>query len=270
VKMVKWLLEKDSIDPNSKDNNGRTPLSWAVEKGNDEVVGLLLEKDNIDLNSKDKDGRTLLWWAAGRGRSALVNLLLAKERVNPDSKDKDARTPLSLAAGNGHSAVVNLLLAKDGVNPESLDKNGRTPLWWAAENEHEGVMNLLISKDSVTLHMLVQDGNQALVQFFLHAGYDVNACDSSGMTPLRLAVRRKDRDLIEILLKNKAHIKDIMAEEWRSAYGKEATDIVQLAEGSDGANRVCFPVADELSQTSTETERRLLYVISFLASPKAR
>lgn len=61
-----------------------------------------------------------------------------------------------------------------------------------------------------------------------------------------------------------------MAEEWRRAYGKEATDIMQLAEGSNRVNHVRFPTVDELLQASTETERRLLYVISFLASPKAR
>src|ERR1700726_4868103 len=34
------LLEKNSIDLNSKDNNGRTPLSRAAERGNQQVVKL--------------------------------------------------------------------------------------------------------------------------------------------------------------------------------------------------------------------------------------
>jgi ankyrin repeat protein len=40
--VVERLLEKDGINLNLKDNNGRTPLSWAVKKGNDEVVRQLL------------------------------------------------------------------------------------------------------------------------------------------------------------------------------------------------------------------------------------
>lgn len=46
--VVKLLLEK-SANVNCKDNNGRTPLSWAVKKGHEAIVKLLLEK-GADLN----------------------------------------------------------------------------------------------------------------------------------------------------------------------------------------------------------------------------
>jgi ankyrin repeat protein len=41
------------IDLNSKDNDGRTPLSWALRNGYEAVMKLLLAKVGIDLNSKD-------------------------------------------------------------------------------------------------------------------------------------------------------------------------------------------------------------------------
>lgn len=63
---MKRLLYKDDIDLNSKDNNGRTALSWVVENGNIEVVNVLLE-DGIDQNFKDNNGRTPLSWAAENG-----------------------------------------------------------------------------------------------------------------------------------------------------------------------------------------------------------
>ncbi|KAK4233010.1 hypothetical protein C8A03DRAFT_19825 [Achaetomium macrosporum] len=77
------------------------------------------------------------------------------------------------------------------------------------------------------------------------------------MTALRLAIQEKNRDLIGTLLEYKAYAKDIPAKDWLNAYEKEATDIVLLSEGSDEVVRVCFPTADELSQASAETERRL-------------
>ena len=40
---VKLLLEKE-VDPDFKDENGRTPLSWAAESGHEVMVKLLLEK----------------------------------------------------------------------------------------------------------------------------------------------------------------------------------------------------------------------------------
>lgn len=35
------LLEKDGVDPDSRDKGGRTPLSRAMEKGRPEAVQLL-------------------------------------------------------------------------------------------------------------------------------------------------------------------------------------------------------------------------------------
>jgi ankyrin repeat protein len=60
---VKQLLEKENIDLNSKDNKGRTPPSWAVEKQQGTILRQLVEEENIDLNSKDNNGQTPLFLA---------------------------------------------------------------------------------------------------------------------------------------------------------------------------------------------------------------
>jgi hypothetical protein len=71
--VVKLLLEK-GIEPDSKDNLGQTPLSWAAGGGHEAVVKLLLEK-GVELDSKDNRGRTPLSRAAERGHEAVVKLL---------------------------------------------------------------------------------------------------------------------------------------------------------------------------------------------------
>jgi len=73
----------------------RILLLLAAGNGNEAVVKLLLTKDGVDPDSKDNTDRTPLWWAARSGREAVVKLLLAKDGVDPDSKDKYGRTPLS-------------------------------------------------------------------------------------------------------------------------------------------------------------------------------
>ena len=59
----------------------RLPLSWAVGSGQKAVVKLLLVKDDVDPDSKDKGGRTPLLWATRNGHEAVVKLLIPMELV---------------------------------------------------------------------------------------------------------------------------------------------------------------------------------------------
>jgi len=56
--VVKLLLKKGA-DSESKDTDGRTPLSWASEEGH-EVVVKLLPKKGASSDSKDIIGHTSL------------------------------------------------------------------------------------------------------------------------------------------------------------------------------------------------------------------
>jgi hypothetical protein len=142
-------LVKIGHDPDSKDSNARTPLSWAAENGHEAVMRLLLDK-GADMESKDAEySQTPLSWAAENGHEAAVRLLVDKGAdLEPESKDR--QTPLWLAARNGHEAVVRLLLEK-GVDPESESEDHQTPLYWAEKNGHIDVAELLRSHYSAFL-----------------------------------------------------------------------------------------------------------------------
>ena len=85
--MVRLLEEKD---PDIKDSFGRTPLSYAMERGNARVAELLLDY-NADLNSVCKYGLTPFFRGIEGGSAAAVQILLAKG-VKVDNRYKLVRT----------------------------------------------------------------------------------------------------------------------------------------------------------------------------------
>lgn len=70
---------------------------------------LLLATRSVDPDAKDNEGRTQLSWAAAHGRKTVVELLLATGHVDPDAKDNNDWPPLRWAARNGVENVVELL-----------------------------------------------------------------------------------------------------------------------------------------------------------------
>jgi len=56
--ILKLLLERGKVNPESRDNNNRTPLYWAVWSGERGIVKLLLELDEVNPESRAGDGET--------------------------------------------------------------------------------------------------------------------------------------------------------------------------------------------------------------------
>lgn len=67
--------------------NRRTLLSYLGELGDEVIFTLRLERGNVMPDSKDQDGRTPLWWAAWNGHEAVFKLLLNIGKVDVNAKD---------------------------------------------------------------------------------------------------------------------------------------------------------------------------------------
>ncbi|KFX97254.1 hypothetical protein O988_04949 [Pseudogymnoascus sp. VKM F-3808] len=216
---------KNYLYIDARDSDGRTPLSWAAERGHKKVVEWLVKRGDVAVGSRDRVGLTPLLYATINGHETIVKLLVDRDDVAPDSKDNRGRTPLSWAAEKGYEAIIELLVEKcwgwrDDVVADSKDNNGRTPLSHAAANGHEAIVKLLIERDDVVadskdgynrtpLSHAARNGQEAIVKLLIDR--DDVVADSKGIrddTPLSWAAENGNRAIVKLLVERDDVIAD--------------------------------------------------------------
>jgi ankyrin repeat protein len=103
-----------------------------------DLIDAILETGKFDINGVDNDGRTPLHYAINKPDPVTINARrLIKMGADPSIADKNRVTPLHLAARNAESMdLIELLLNTEAVDVNYVDDNGRTPLAYARVNKH--------------------------------------------------------------------------------------------------------------------------------------
>ncbi len=252
---LQQLLEK-GIEPDARDESGRTPLSWAAGNGQETFIKLLLEKGASPVSNNDS-GRGPLWWAAKNGQVTVVELLLTKG-ADIEVRDYVGRTALMEAAANGQPSVVELLLSK-GAKIETKDYFSQTPLIKAAENEHTSVVELLLTKGAnieakdedkqTALINAAAHGHTGVVELLLIKGANIEAKDRLIQTALIKAAANGHSSAVELLLSKGANVeaKDNLNQTALSkaaAYGHSSVVELLLIKGAS------IEAKDNLNQTA--------------------
>lgn len=116
--IAKLLLEAGA-DPNFAESvNGGTPLRWAVQMGNVEIVEILINHYNVDVNFRQKNGVTALHTAADFNRDERITAMLLAAGSDPNVIDEEGRSPLDLAIMGRKPAIAPLL--EKATNPRMI------------------------------------------------------------------------------------------------------------------------------------------------------
>jgi ankyrin repeat protein len=145
-----------------KDSGGSTPLQYAAQHGNDEIVLLLI---NGGANVLAGDDETPLHLAAKYGNVSTVKILLDKG-ADIEAKDKFGNTPLHLVSRLGSldldilelrqgNPYVFQLLINSGANVGAKNDHGSTPLRIAASSGNSEVLKVLLDNGSIN-HEIVE------------------------------------------------------------------------------------------------------------------
>ncbi|OHT08517.1 hypothetical protein TRFO_22939 [Tritrichomonas foetus] len=175
------LFSSAEFNIKGNDKLGWTPIHYAAQMGNVNILSYILSKcQGIDINLKDNEGNSPLLIAASNNHSKIVSALLKRNNCNPNLADNNGWTPLHIAAGNRNQEIVKTLIfnSKTNANAKTFE-NKETPLIIAAEANDEKIVGIILRKPNV----------------------DVNAKTKNNETALTLAIRNRNKAIIELIIK---------------------------------------------------------------------
>uniref|UniRef100_A0ABD2XG59 Uncharacterized protein n=2 Tax=Trichogramma kaykai TaxID=54128 RepID=A0ABD2XG59_9HYME len=242
------VLLRHGADSNATNNKGMTPLHLLCKKYEDPtLLNLFLEiNDELDrevlIDALDNNGQTPLAWALDIGNIHLMELLLSRgadtslgtplnricyygdnwvqlffeiiddrnEVVNINAQDNDGYTPLHVAVYCGRKNSTELLLRRGG-DPNLVNSDGMTPLHLICKEDYDDdfserfftvndelgqrvLVNVQDNLGNTPLHLALFRGHRNLVELLLRRGSDPNSTNAEGSTPLHVICKRDQDD----------------------------------------------------------------------------
>lgn len=200
----------------SYDRGGNTPLAWAANRENIEVMKQLVEA-GADVNQKNKGtfDTTPLYVAASENRIDAAKFLI-EHGADVNLSLSDGATPLMIAAEKGYDEIVEVLV-ENSANMEAQNTNGVRALSFAAWNGHLKIVETLLAKGAdinfftkneiAPLHEAATAGHLDVVKLLLAKGADINMPTQLGdQTALTQAAWKGHEHVVEYLVDQGADI----------------------------------------------------------------
>ena len=191
VDEIKSILAEKPELVNARDQNGYTPLHFAITSlGNEKAVKLLVD-NGADINARENHmGATPLHFAVDKGPKEIVEFLILRG-ADINARDKIGGTALHhlvQADQKDSTDKIEFLLSKGAdINAKDI-VGGGTPLHYASLNGYINIVRFLIDK-----------------------GADITCQGKDGVTALSLAEHEGHKDVADLLRKHMKEIRDLLS-----------------------------------------------------------
>jgi ankyrin repeat protein len=222
---------KNMVD--TKDAAGKTPLQYAITKGQ-KSLALLFVHSGADVNQKGDDGKSLLHLAYNRES---VDLLISK-KIEINTTDQNGKTPLYDSLLNGHEVVAGTLincganlaqeekdfllanaaikghfavlklLCQQGANVTQLNDAGKNLTYLALHNNKVEIAEFLLERGvtisaeekDFLLHLAATEGYLQVAALLIEQGANLQQLGDNGKTLLYLALNRGQKEVSKLLV----------------------------------------------------------------------
>lgn len=221
--VVRLLLEHGA-DPTARDRYGRSVLERALMEPHPEILSMFRERGISDPDLSQELGDELLLACRNLNLERVDRLV--SSGVSPNARSPKGHTPLIVAALRESPELARMML-EAGADTEAVlirgDLEGFSALHLAAFRGDTRIMRMLHDhgmdvdhrvtrgpRSGMTpLMVAVRASEPAAVAWLLERGGDVNAVDQRGRTPLILAIREGNLDLVRRLHGAGARLDDL-------------------------------------------------------------
>ncbi|KAI6660993.1 Transient receptor potential cation channel [Oopsacas minuta] len=209
-----------------RNTSGASPLHLAAQLGHIEIATMLLENVNVKVNCIDNESATPLHYAARNNRVDMISFLI-KRGASVNRTNNASNTPFIIGAIWGYTKVCVRLLKDRICNPLLLDRNGKSALFYSVEEGHLELLEALLqdkriqksinehgNRDNTVLHVAAEKGFHKIVQILLKNGAHVVERNEDEATPLHEAAKSGKAKVIEVIAKSRPGlISDLVADE---------------------------------------------------------
>ena len=217
---LQLLLTMPDIDINSQDLHGWTPLFWAVNCGNHDMVKQLLTM-NCSVTVVDKEGNTIIHRIAESSRMIGFLDVIIQRGCDIHARNIEGETPLMLAAGEGTCETVEAMLDLGAAinHVSETVVTPLTPLMCAAVCGNHRAAKLLIERGAF-LNQKDNEGNTAFlhavscgdlttIRVLINAGCPTSIINNQHHSALHIAAERGHHAVIPLLLDVGVHPKAV-------------------------------------------------------------
>ncbi|MBN2723688.1 MAG: ankyrin repeat domain-containing protein [Deltaproteobacteria bacterium] len=205
----------NSVKPDvleKKLKNGIQLIHLSSETGNDIALQILIKR-GISSNTEDQNGNTPLHYAVKFKKSIRTVKLLLENGAAINFRNMINETPLHLAASEYNPDILKLLLTN--YNDCKIDYPDHNSVASAAVKSHHLEAIKILSKSCFSdtlntpevIHLAVKEGDLPITRWLItNDSKNLSHTDSHGYTPLHTAALYGKSDIIEFLLKQNVYI----------------------------------------------------------------